>query len=175
MTKEARRRRGHEEVVLDLGLGGLFKGIGTFIDLLSEMAQAGASEVRKTGTFRVKDLGEGARGVYGFSVRMGIGGVPHVEPFGNIRATEKGPTVAEVREPLVDVFDEDDAVLVVAELPGVAEEEIRADVHDDILRLQTTGERKYAKEVVLPASVQTDPSQRFYRHGILELRYRKLS
>lgn len=172
MTKE-KKRRGREELTLDLGFGGLFKGLGNFIDVLSEMVEAGESEVRRTGEFRIKGLGERARGVYGFTVRTGIGGIPRVEPFGNIRATEEGPVVAEVREPLVDVFDEDEAILVVAELPGVAEEEIRTDVEGDIVSLETTGERKYAKEVLLPAAVEADPFHKAYKNGILELRLKK--
>jgi HSP20 family protein len=172
MNRE-KKRRGQEEAVVDLGFGGLFKGLGNFIDLLSEMIEAGESEVRRTGEFRIRGLGERARGVYGFTVRTGIAGLPRVEPFGNIRATEEGPVVAEVREPLVDVFDEDDTILVVAELPGVAEEEIRVEVEGDILSLETTGERKYAKEVLLPAPVVADPVHRAYINGILELRLKK--
>ena len=43
-----------------------------------------------------------------------------VEPFGNVtKDKESGRTVVhEVREPLVDVFEEDDHVLVIAEMPG---------------------------------------------------------
>lgn len=172
MTRE-KKRRGREELPLDLGFGGIFKGLGNFIDLLSGMVEAGESEVTRTGEFRIKGLGERARGVYGLTVRTGIGGIPRVEPFGNIRATEEGPVVAEVREPLVDVFDEDEAILVVAELPGVAEEEIRIGVEGDILSLETTGEPKYAKEVLLPAAVEADPFHKAYKNGILELRLKK--
>jgi HSP20 family protein len=173
MTRE-QKRRGREELAFDLGFGGLFKGLGNFIDLLSEMLEAGESEVTRTGEFPIKGLGERGKGVYGFTVRMGIGGTPRVEPFGNIRATERGPVVAEVREPMVDVFDEGDVIVLVAELPGAAEEEIRIEVQDDILSLQTTGERKYAKEVLLPAPVEAGPLHKAYKSGILELRLKKV-
>jgi HSP20 family protein len=173
MTGE-QKRRGRREVAFDLGFGGLFKGLGNFIDLLSEMAEAGESEVARTGEFRVKGLGEQGKGVYGFTVRMGIGGIPRVEPFGNIRATDEGPEVAEVREPLVDVFDEGDIIVLVAELPGAAEEEIQLEIQDDILSLQTTGQRKYAKEVLLPAAVEAGPLHKAYKSGILELRLKKV-
>ena len=172
MTGE-KKRRGREEFPLDLGFGGLFKGLGNFIDLLAKMAETGESEVHRAGEFRIRGLGDRARGVYGFTVRTGIGGIPRVESFGNVRATEEGPVVAEVREPLVDVFDEGEAIVLVAELPGVADEEIRIDVEGDILSLETTGERKYAKEVVLPAAVEAAPFHRAYKNGILELRLKK--
>jgi len=170
---ERKKREAKGEATLDLGFGGLFKGLGDFIDLLGEMIETGEEEVTRTGEFRVKGLGDKARGVYGFTVRTGIGGIPRVERFGNIRTTEEGPVVAEVREPLVDLFDEEQEIVVVAELPGVAEEEVHIEIQDDILSLETTGERKYAKEILLPESVDATTLQKAYKNGILELRLRK--
>lgn len=168
-----RRRAGREEIGVDIGLGGIFKGLGDFINLVSEMVEAGESEVTRTGEFKVKGLGDRGRGVYGFTVRTGIGGTPQVERFGNIRSTEEGPVVDEVREPLVDVFDEGETVLVVAELPGVAEEEITVEVKDDVLTLETAGESKYAKEVLLPCPVDAATMKKAHKNGVLELRLNK--
>ena len=106
---------------------------------------------------------------------MGLGGTPTVEHFGNIRATDEGPVVAEEREPLVDVFDEGELILVVAELPGVDKNDIQIEVQDDILSLSTTGERKYAKELLLPSLVDADTMEIAYQNGILEVRLRKAS
>ena len=171
---EKKRTRQEEGVQVDFGLGGLFKGIGNFIDLLSEMVEEGEEEVRRTGEFKVKGL-EKAKGVYGFSVRMGLGGTPTVEHFGNIRATDEGPVVAEEREPLVDVFDEGELILVVAEMPGVEKDDVQIEVQDDILSLSTTGKRKYAKELLLPSLVDADTMEIAYHNGILEVRLRKAS
>jgi len=168
-----KKRETKREVTFDLGFGGLFKGLGNFLDLLSEMVETGEEEVSRTGEFKVKGLGDKARGVYGFTVRTGIGGIPRVEHFGNIRTTDEGPMVAEVREPLVDLFDEEEEILIVGELPGVDEEEIHIEVQDDILSLETTGERKYAKEVLLPEAVDAATLRKTYRNGILELRLKK--
>jgi len=168
--KRARREKGAQ---VDFGLGGLFKGIGNFIDLLSEMVEEGEEEVSRTGEFKVKGLDQ-ARGVYGFSVRMGLGGTPTVEHFGNIRATDEGPVVAEEREPLVDVFDEGELILVVAELPGVDKDDVQIEVQEDILSLSTTGERKYTKELLLPSLVDADTIETSYHNGILEVRLRKV-
>lgn len=168
-----KKRETKREVTFDLGFGGLFKGLGNFLDLLSEMVETGEEEVSRTGEFKVKGLGDKARGVYGFTVRTGIGGIPQVEHFGNIRTTDEGPMVAEVREPLVDLFDEGQEIVVVGELPGVDEEEIHIEVQDDILSLETTGERKYAKEILLPEAVDAATLRKTYRNGILELRLKK--
>ncbi len=175
MSERKKKETGEEEVKvsLDLGFGGLFKGLGDFIDLLGDMIETGEEEVTRSGEFRVKGLGDKAKGVYGFSVRTGIGGIPQVERFGNIRSTEEGPVVAEVREPLVDVFDEEQEIVVVAELPGVAEEEVHIEIQDDILSLETTGQRKYAKEILLSEPVDAATLQKAYKNGILELRLKK--
>lgn len=170
---EGKKKREDVNVSLDLGFGGLFKGLGEFIDLLGNMVET-SEAVSRTGEFRVKGVEEkDLKGVYGFSVRTGVGGVPKVERFGNIRSTEKGPVVAEAREPMVDVFDEEGEVVVVVELPGVGDEEIEIDVQDDILSLKTLGERKYAKEVLLPETVDAATLQQTHKNGILELRLAK--
>lgn len=173
MPERKRKKEEPEEATVELGFGGLFKGLGSFIDLLGEMIEKGEEQIVRTGEFRVKGLGEKARGVYGVSVRMGIGGRPHVERFGNIRTTEEGPEVVEVREPLVDVFDEGEEIVIVAELPGVGEGEVRTEVQDDIFSLETVGDRKYAKEILLRQRVDAATLRRSYKNGILEVRLKK--
>ena len=101
------------------GFGALFRGLGDFVELMGGLVEQGERRTERQGSFRVKGLGDEARGVYGFSIRTGLGGVPHVQRFGNIRPTPKGPIVDEIREPLVDVFDEGAEIMVTAELPGV--------------------------------------------------------
>jgi len=183
---------GKREVDLDLGFGGLFKGLGDFLEVLSDKMEAfeqmdtsgaaprasggrmprGAPPTR-TGQFKVKGLGDKAQGVYGLSFRTLADGVPKVERFGNIRRTEDGPVVADVREPLVDLFDEADEIVLVAEMPGANEEDVTVELHDDVLVLETTGERKYAREVLLPAAVDAASLRKTFRNGILELKLKK--
>lgn len=177
MSERKRPGRKPEEeakATLDFGLGGLFKGLGDFLDLFSDMIETGEEEVTRSGEFKVKGLGDKARGVYGFTVRTGIGGIPRVERFGNIRPTEEGPVVADVREPLVDIFDEGQEIVLVAELPGVSEEEICVEVRDDVLSLQTTGQRKYEKEILLPSAVDVKSLEKTFKNGILELRLKRI-
>jgi len=153
---------------LDMGLGGIFKGLGDFLEVVSKMSEAGEGETTRTGEFEVKGVGQKGRGVYGFSVRSGIGGIPQVERFGNIKQTTEGPKVADVREPLVDLFDEEQEIVLVAELPGVAEDEVKIDVRDDVLSLSTTGDRKYEKEILLSAPVDESTLRKTFKNGILE-------
>ena len=156
---------------IDLGLGELLGGLGNLLDLANRLGQEGSSEVSRTG--EVQGPG-GVRGVYGFTVKMGAGGVPSVERFGNVHATERGPEVSDVREPLVDVFDEGDHVLVVIELPGVSATDVKLDAKDDILVLAAEGRhRKYAKEILLPGPVDAASLRQSFQNGILEVRLNK--
>ena len=151
-----------------VGFGGLFKGIGNLIDLASRVNEEG---INRHG--EIKGLPEGARGVYGISVRT-LSGKPVIEAFGNIRESAKGPSVAETWEPIVDVFDEKDHILVVAELPGVTQDKIKVEVNGDMLNITATGtRRKYAKEVLLPAKVKTDSIKTSYKNGVLEVTLEK--
>ncbi len=171
------KKKDEEEVEVDFGLGtisfgGLFQGIGSLIDSVSKMEEEGKGEVNREGEF-TSPSGR-VKAVYGFSVKTGLGGKPTVEPFGNVRRTPRGPVVEEEREPLVDVFDEKDHVLVIIELPGVAEEQISTKVNGDILTLSAAdGGRKYYKEVVLPKDVDAGTLTSSYKNGVLELRMSK--
>jgi len=166
---EGKRKKGGE---FEFGFGSLFKGIGNLFDLVSKMTEEGTEEFTHTG--EIKGLGDKAKGVYGFSVKMGLGGKPVIEQFGNIKATEKGAVVAEVREPIVDVFDEGERLVVIAELPGVEENGIHLEVKDDILDLTAEAkDRKYSKEVLLPSSVDAESMESSYKNGILEIRLKK--
>jgi len=80
----------------------------------------------------------------------------------------------ETREPLVDVFDEEGSITVIAELPGVKEEEIRLEAKEDIVKLETTGERKYAKEILLPAKVDAASKEMSFKNGVLEVKFKKI-
>ncbi len=168
MTEEKRKAGGEFE----FGFGSLFKGIGSLFDLVSKMTEEGEEEYTQTG--EIRGLGDKAKGVYGFSVKMGLGGKPVIEQFGNIKATEKGAVVAEVREPIVDIFDEGEKLVIIAELPGVGEEDIHLEVKDDILDLSAEArDRKYRKEVLLPSLIDADSMESLYKNGILEIKLRK--
>ncbi|MBU4466590.1 Hsp20/alpha crystallin family protein [Patescibacteria group bacterium] len=155
-------------------VGGLLKGLEKFIDL-AERAEEVGGELRKSG--QIKGLGgrKDVRGVYGFTVRTGLGQKTRVEPFGNIKKTKEGPKVSETREPIVDVFDEKDHILLIAELPGVDEKSIKIDLKKNILLLEAESkDRKYAKEILLPAKVDFESRKMNFKNGILELKFKKV-
>ena len=157
----------------EIEFGGLFRGLGEAVDLLGKLVEAGGTHTRQ-GEFHVKGLGDKAHGVYGFTIRTGLGGdAATVERFGNVRPSREGFVVDEVREPLADVFDERDEVVVTAELPGAKEAEITVELKGDMLTIESKGTRRYAKEIVLPVEVDAASLQKKYNNGVLEIRVQK--
>ena len=90
--------------------------------------------------------------------------------------TSMPPTTSSIkeREPIFDIFEERDHIKVMAELPGVEENEIKLDIEDDTLTINIdTPTRKYYKKVELPSPVKKDDVESSYRNGILEVTLRK--
>ena len=75
------------------------------------------------------------------------------------------------RVPFVDVFEEEQETMLIVELPGVDEAEISVKVDEDMVTVETTGERKYIKDIVLEEAVDAPTLHREYRAGLLTLRF----
>jgi len=74
----------------------------------------------------------------------------------------------------VDVLDEGDHFLILLELPGVSEEEIKLSVGGSSLTVAVdTARRRYHEQVPLPAGVDADRLSASYRNGILQVRLSK--
>jgi len=156
-----------------LGLGGLFKGIENLVDMAAKLKDAGG-EINKEGEIDLSNLKKGMKGVFGISIKTAVGGKPVVESFGNVKKTSHGAAVEEEREPITDVFDEEQEIRIYAEMPGVNEADIKLDLKEDILDISAqTGDRKYRKEVLLPTKVQADTMTSSYNNGILEIKVKK--
>jgi HSP20 family protein len=160
--------------------GGLFGGLGNLISQLGKLAeQAEASGGEFTAGGESEDGAKKPfKAVYGFSVKSGFGtDKPKVEPFGNVHRDSdgKGVEVQEIREPMVDIFDEADRVLVVVEVPGIRNEDVKLEIHDDLLLLSAErGDNRYRKEVLLPESFLPAQMTHACHNGVLEIRLRKV-
>lgn len=173
------KKKPKEEGVIDFGIGkfsigGIFNGLENLIDMAQKVAEKGEA-LKKEGELKgFTKGGKEVRGVYGFSIRT-LGGKPIIEPFGNIKESPAGPVVEEVREPMVDVFDEKDYILVIAEMPGVEKDDIHIDIGNLVLFLKAEGkERKYKKDITLPSLVNLSTLTYSYKNGIAEIRLRKM-
>jgi HSP20 family protein len=170
MTKGKRTKKGEEA---GGGIEGIFRGLSDLVERLSDLAEKG-EQLSKSGEFQWEGGKKEGKGIFGFSVKVGLGGEEvEVRPFGNIgkdKATGKS-VVREIREPLVDVFEEEDHVLIVAEMPGIEAEDVQLDLVDDVLTLSAQrGNKKYRKEILLPGTFRKDQISVSCKHGIVEIK-----
>ncbi len=152
-------------------LGGILSGLSGLVEKLNELANTG-EELRREG--EIGGGGKEIKGIYGFTVKVGLGGqTPRVESFGNIRTDQQTgrAVVQEIREPVVDLFEEKDCLLIVAEMPGISAQDVQLEVKGDVLTLAASkGEKKYRKEVLLPGSYPRQKMRLACNNGVLEIK-----
>ena len=154
------------------GLGGLFKGIEKLVDLAGKLEESGG--IKKEGEINFDHIKKGMKGVYGFTINTAGGGTPKVETFGNIKKTPEGPKVDEEREPITDIFDEKNEIMIIAEMPGIEENDIKIDLKEDILEISAVSKnRNYRKELLLPVKMIKSNLRHKFTNGILEIRIKK--
>lgn len=144
--------------------GGILRGVSDLLEAISEVVSEGG-EVERTGRFTIGR--ERKSGVYGIhiSTHRGKGGFS-TDTFG----MKKGGSV---REPVVDIFDEEDEVLVIVELPGIAEEEISVKREDGCVLISGGREgRRFERRIDLPEGTSQNWSES-YRNGLLTIRFQK--
>jgi len=92
--------------------------------------------------------------------------------------------------PAIDVFEQDDAVVVKAELPGMKKEDISVELSDGVLKI--TGEKKkeekierknyyrierssgsFERRISLPVETQSDKAKASFKDGVLEIKVPK--
>lgn len=115
----------------------------------------------------------------GFNVNF-KDGKPVIDSFGNIkRGSYSGkPKVKKKREPLVEVNELEDKVLVIAEMPGVKKDDIQLKSTPHSLTISTKAseyDRSYYKEIELPCAINSDYAKARYQNGILEIKLKKLN
>jgi len=112
--------------------------------------------------------------VFGFSMRVGPDGKPVIREFGNLNRGASGTLIREESEPLVDVVEERNEVVVVAELPGVDKESISVSATENHLIISVeTAQSRYHKEVELPTRVDPKSATASYKNGVLQVRLKK--
>ncbi|MEM7622236.1 MAG: Hsp20/alpha crystallin family protein [Planctomycetota bacterium] len=156
-------------------LGGLEGILGKVVDLAER-----AESISKEGSFTSQDGREG-RFQVGFNISTAAGANGereiNVQPFGDVqqdRSTGEA-AVTEWREPPTDLFEEDDHVLVIIEMPGISDGEATFDVSGDVLTIEATaGEgraaKRYRKEVLLPRSFDASAATFAANNGVFEVR-----
>jgi HSP20 family protein len=131
-----------------------------FNEMLREMESGG---IREGGPF-----------FYGFSMNQRPGEEPEIREFGNIHPGRDTVEIGE-RKPLIDVFDTDDTIQVVAEMPGIEKSDVELSVDGRHLEIHAVrGDRRYHETVELPADVDEESAKATYKNGVLEVTLKKI-
>lgn len=153
------------------------KGLAGLVNELSKLAEKSQTTQKtiKFGRGGVIDFHVSSRPIKGTNTPQHTSGLKISRPNREVSKTHiplpsTTGTISE-RQPIVDVFEEEDYVRVTAELPGVEESEINLKVEDTTLTISTgTSARTYYKEVKLPTPVKGEVAESSYRNGILEVK-----
>lgn len=174
------------------GGGGNDESFGSFEEMFQRMREEMEGEMQRMGSFRLQIDDEQLKRmsqqpnvkVYGYSMRVGPDGKPQIREFGNTKPQQKGGLMLQEgkeppqekgqesggREPLIDVFTSKGKTTVVAELPGVAEKDIKTILSGKTLEIKVRkGERKYYRKLELPKKFTKKKMKQKYNNGVLEL------
>lgn len=153
-------------------LGTLFGRLADAVAAAANAAQEGTQA--ESGERSIEIGGRTGRLVFGYSIRVGLDGAKG-EPFGHVAGGRPAASADAERQPIVDIIEEADAVVVIAEVPGVSEQDVTVTVdRDNRLRITTPPPLRYGRTVPLPAAVDSSRMSFACRNGILEVRLPRL-
>jgi HSP20 family protein len=104
-------------------------------------------------------------GELGISIRPMSKAKAPVKTIRMPRPTEAEQKRAEEKEPIIDVFEEGELISVIAELPGVPEKDIKANIKEGGLEIIAGRHRRRIDLPAEPGSIV----KRTYKNGILHL------
>jgi HSP20 family molecular chaperone IbpA len=78
------------------------------------------------------------------------------------------------QKPLIDIFQENNYVTIVAEIVGFNKETLKINVKDQKITLSAKSkDRRYYKSLNLPTAVIPDATHTKFKNGVLEIRLKK--
>ena len=78
------------------------------------------------------------------------------------------------KQPIVDVFEEGDYVLILAELPGMDKENVKVQADENIVTITAeNATKKYLETVKLPTSVSRSTIKFTCRNNVLQAKVKK--
>jgi len=187
----------NEQSASDLGgvLGGMLNVLGVKIDLGQLLSspedltgQLGAlrQKLKEAGgkaTLSDEEWRAGGATVTGYIRTRGllgdqefhIGTAGRRESGGDARRGATTPEATEVVEPVTDVFDEAGEVTLIANVPGVALDDLTVTVNDGVVTIATkpSARRGYRKELRLESELDPGSLRASCNNGVLEVHVRK--
>jgi HSP20 family molecular chaperone IbpA len=128
------------------------------LDGLRQLAE-GLQGLAAQGERNIEIGGQQGRVSFGYTMRTADG-------TGQAGAPGAPSAPSTTREPIIEVIEQDDAILVIADMPGIAADQVTARIEDETLLLDAP---PWHKRLRLPARVQSASPRVTARNGIIEI------
>lgn len=146
-------------------------------ELMERLGSTPSQDIFESDTEEMEELLRGLQGnpmILGFSVTADSDGRVRLNPFGNLSTEGSAPSVKNEREPLIEVMEQDDVIIIVAELPGVQKEDIQVTITETQVTIRVDApRRKYFKVIDLTIPCKREVVRFTYANGILEVHLQK--
>ncbi|MGA9187887.1 MAG: Hsp20/alpha crystallin family protein, partial [Methanosarcina sp.] len=80
---------------------------------------------------------------------------------------------SEIQDPLIDIFENEDLVHVLAEFPEIGTENLLLHATAQNLEIRILGSSEYSEDVELPVRVDPKSAKATYKNGVLEVTFRR--
>ncbi len=124
----------------------------------------------------LEEMGESVPFVYGFSIIHRPGEDPELREFGNVpeySQNEENLFPSEIKDPLIDIFESEELVHVLAEFSEVEKENLLLHATAQNLEIRVLGSPEYLEDVELPVRVDPKSAKASYKNGVLEVTFRR--
>ena len=124
----------------------------------------------------LEEMGESVPFVYGFSIIRRPGEDPELREFGNVSEDsqdEDNLFSSEIQDPLIDIFENEEIVHVLAEFPEIGKEDLLLHATAQNLEIRILGSSEYSEDVELPVRVDPKSAKATYKNGVLEVTFRR--
>lgn len=124
----------------------------------------------------MEEMGESVPFVYGFSIIHRPGEDTELREFGNVpeySQNEENFFSSETKEPLIDIFENEDTVNVLVEFPEVEKKDLLLHATAQHLEIKVIGLSEYSEDVELPVLVDPKSAKASYKNGVLEVTFRR--
>jgi len=165
-----------------LGSDGMFGGVSKMIQQLSQLAEKGEQLKRSSHSESDSDSKKMA-GSFDYSVRFGSLKREESHAVKPEPTTPKASAVpitrsnapSEARQAEVELFEEEDHLLILAEMPGVPTEGVELIFGENELQIHGKGRvSSFTKTLTLPSSFSEKDASITSNNGIVEIRLRML-
>ena len=109
-----------------------------------------------------------------FSIKIGPDGKPRIQESNSREPQQNEPEISDDPEPLIDLIEEGEILVVLAALPGVEKDEIDLRLTENCLTVSVdTDNFEWYDELKLPTKVDPKSACASFKNGVLEVRIKK--